>query len=464
MNRKEEYHSLLAELDNTPPALEYAVARATARAKKSKRIRHFFTRPVGSIAVFLIVFIAMVNISTTFAMACGRIPLLRELAAVVAFSPSLSAAVENEYVQPIELEQSENGITMRVEYVIVDQKQLNIFYSLQSQSYSHMDATPSISNPDGTPLEGYGISTGSFDAKNGELRHFTVDFMDRDMPASLVLKCKVHDNGSDVFTAPLKDDSTQPEEYKEPDFISTFTFTLNFDPTFTHKGEVINLNQDFMLDGQHLTATTIEIYPTHIRLNLADDKSNTAWLQSLTFYLKNEDGKRFETISNGITATGSVDSPFMASHRLESSFFSQSRSLTLYITDAIWLDKAMERVKVDLANGAADKLPEGVKLEQSVRKGNSWQLTFSGAERKENSSYQLFGGKYYDETGKEYEYHSWSSGVTGYFDEKANKYVETPGVFSVQFSLTDYPFDTVYLSPSFSRTVKLAAPVEIKVK
>ena len=154
----------------------------------------------------------------------------------------------------------------------------------------------------------------------------------------------------------------------------------------------------------------------------------------------------------------------MASHRLESSFFSQSRSLTLYITDAIWLDKDMERVKVDLAKNAADKLPEGVKLEQSVRKGNSWQLTFSGAERKENNSYQLFGSKYYDETGKEYEYHSWSSGATGYFDEKTNKYVETPGVFRVQFSLTDYPFDTVYLSPSFSRTVKLAVPVKIKVK
>ena len=33
MNRKEEYDSLLAELDNTPPALEHAVTRAKARAK-----------------------------------------------------------------------------------------------------------------------------------------------------------------------------------------------------------------------------------------------------------------------------------------------------------------------------------------------------------------------------------------------------------------------------------------------
>lgn len=272
MNRKEEYDNLLAELDNTPPALEYTVARAKARAEKTRHIRYFFTAPVSGIAVFLIVFIVTVNMSATFAMACGRIPLLRELTAAVAFSPSLSAAVENEYVQPIELEQSENGITMRVEYIIVDQKQLNIFYSLQSKIYSHMDATPDISIPDGTPVEGCCIQTGDPDAKNGELRHFTVDFVDRDMPGSLVLKCKVHDNGSNVMTAQAPADSTQSEEYREPDFISTFNFTLNFDPTYTHKGEVINLNKSFVLDGQHLTATTVEIYPTHIRLNLADDE------------------------------------------------------------------------------------------------------------------------------------------------------------------------------------------------
>ncbi len=464
MNRKEEYHSLLAELDNTPHALENAVIHATTRGKKSKHIRHFFAIPVSSIVVFLIVFVATVNLSTTFAMACGRVPLLRELTAAVSFSPSLRAAVENEYVQPIELEQIENGITMRIEYVIVDQKQLNIFYSLQSQSYSHMNATPSISNPDGTPLEGYGMHGSGFNAENGELRQFTVDFTDGDMPGSMVLKCRVHDNGSDVMTASATVDSIQEEVYREPEVISTFTFTLNFDPTYTHKGEVINLNQSFVLDGQHLTATTVEIYPTHIRLNLADNEGNTAWLRSLGFYLKNEAGKRFDTISNGITATGSVDSPFMASHRLESSFFSQSRNLTLYITGATWLDEDMERVKVDLAKGVADKLPEGVKLEKSVRKGSSWQLTFSGLERKENNSYQLFGTKYYDETGKEYEYNSWSSGATGYFDEEAGQYIETPGVFRVEFALKDYPYDTVYLSPSFTRTVKLVTPVEIKVK
>lgn len=467
MNRNEEYLNLSAELEITPPSLEFAVTRAKARAKKAKRVRRFFTIPASSVIVFFAAFVVMVNLSMPFAMACGRIPLIRELAAAVAFSPSLSAAVENEYVQPIELEQSENDITMRVEYVIVDQKQLNIFYTLQSPIYSHMDAAPSIANADGTPLESYSLSSGSPQAENGELRLIVADFFEGDVPGSLKFACRVHDNGSFSTTAPVPVDYDmlfQPSEHMEPESISTFEFTLTFDPYYTQQAEIITLNQNFLLDEQKLRVTTVEIYPTHMRLNLEDDDGNTAWLQSLRFYFENEKGKRFDTISNGVLATGSVDSPMMRSHRLESSFFSKSQSLTLYITDVIWLDKDMERVKVDLANCTAEALPEGVAIERAVRKHGGWELTFSGVEKEENHSYQIFGTDYFDENGKEYTYNSWSSGMTGYYDEQLGEYVETPGVFRVQFALVDYCYDTVYLSPSFSRTTKLNEAVVIKVK
>ena len=502
--RNEEYSRLLAELENTPPALDYAVTRAKARAKKTGRIRHFFTIPVSSLVVCLFVFAITVNLSAPFAMACGRIPFIRELAAAVAFSPSLSAAVLNEYVQPIELEQTENGITMSVEYVIVDQKQVNVFYSLQSKIYANMDATPSISNADGTPMENYSISARGVDSNDGELRQFTIDFVNEDVPSELTFMCKVHDNGASVEEGPAPIASGQTEQRKEPDVLSSFTFELTIDPYYMRKGEVVTLNQRFILDGQHLTIIDVEIYPTHIRLNLLDDDNNTAWLQSLSFYLINEKGEKFEAISNGITATGAADSPFMASHRLESAYFSESKNLTLYITGAVWLDKDMERVKIDLVHGVAEALPEGVVFEQALRNGSSsgngndygngngegegngngngfgdgsgngngdgngegmgWKLVFSGVEREENHSYQLFGTTYFDDAGNEYEFRSWTSTAMDYFDEKTNDYTEVKGVFKVQFSLEDYPFDTVYLSPSFSRTVHLSAPVEINVK
>lgn len=452
MNRQEEYNAMKLELENTPVALEYAVPRAKAKAKKSVRLRRFFTIPVSSIAIFFVVFVTMVNISTTFAMACGKIPLLRELVAAVAFSPSLSAAVENEYVQPIELEQSQNNITMRVEYVIVDQKQLNIFFSLKSNKYTDLgeDFDLEITNIDGTPLDDYTVSITN-KPENGDLQMITINFAKKDMPNGIRLISKVCD----------KNDFSTENETPKP--LSTFNFTLNFDPSYTSKGEIISLNQSFVINNQQLTATTLEIYPTHLRLNLSDDKSNSAWLTSLTFYIENEEGERFEAACDGISATGSDDSPMVASYWIESPFFSKHQKLTLYITDSVWLDKDMGLTKVDLLKGVADNLPDGVKLEQAIYKDDDWQLTFSNVNEK-NHFYCFFGAEYYDKTKKAYEYGSWSAEDSVYYDEKTNKFVEKPGLFFVQFSLTNYPYDTVYLSPSYSYAVKLDKTIRINIR
>lgn len=339
MNRHEEYNELLTDMENTPNELDYTVKRAQARLKKRSRIK-FATVTLSSFALFLMVFTILVNSFPTIAYACGQIPMLKDLAQLVSFSPSLSAAVENEYVQPIELEQSEGDIKARIEYIIVDQKQLDVFYSLDSNIYSAMEVNPLIKSGEGESLGGYGLSSFSFGALNGELRHMTVDFVDENMPNSIQLILKIHDNGSYEVTEelvsyedqkPNKDEFIEAE-YKEPEYIAEFTFLIEFDPYFTAQGETITLNKSFELDGQTLTVTTVDIYPTHMRINLDDIDSNTAWLQSLKFYIENEKGERFDPISNGITATGDKDSPMMVSHRLESSFFSNSENLTLFIT------------------------------------------------------------------------------------------------------------------------------------
>lgn len=465
MNRNDEYFTLMNELEKTPVHLEYTDKRAVLRLRKEQR-RKFLILPISSVAALLITFTVLVNLFPTFAYACGRIPLINELAKVVAFSPSLSAAVDNRYVQPIEKEQTINGITARIEYVIVDQKQLNIFYSLDSEVYTGLDFFPQIEPADGTEAGGFSISSGNPNTQNGELNYIRVDYVDRDMPGSLFLIAKVHDNSNYRGESPVRveDSMLSDKKYEEPDIISEFTFLLEFDPCYTAQGENIKLNSRFNLDGQSIILENAEIYPTHIRFNFEDKEDNTAWLKSLSFYLENEKGKRFEKVTNGITATGSPDSPMMVSHRLESSFFSNSRELTLYITGVEWLDKDMERVKLDLASVKAERLPQGVTFERAKRIGGDWILSFAAVQYKENTSYQLWSHNYYDEQGKEYTINSWSSGGNGYWDEKAQKYIETPNVFYVEIPLKDYPYDVVYMSPDFSRMVELSEPVVIKIK
>ena len=139
MNRMDEYAALLAELEQTPEALNDTVSKALDRKNTLQKKRRFFGTSLGGLAACFATFVLLVNLSTPFARACGRIPLLADLAKAVSWSPSLSAAVENDYVQPLRLSQSQNGITARVEYLIVDRKQVDVFFSIRSDDYAPAD-------------------------------------------------------------------------------------------------------------------------------------------------------------------------------------------------------------------------------------------------------------------------------------------------------------------------------------
>ena len=95
MNRNEEYKALLQELEPVPTALDGTAERALRRRRRDRRLR-IFGVPAGSLAACFIAFVLLVNLFPPFARACGNVPVLRALAQAVAWSPSLSAAVEND--------------------------------------------------------------------------------------------------------------------------------------------------------------------------------------------------------------------------------------------------------------------------------------------------------------------------------------------------------------------------------
>lgn len=491
MDRMDEYKKLMLELINTPTELTYTLTRVKARKIKNL-VRKWITIPIYSFVSIVLVFILMVNISPTFAEACEKIPFLEDLVTAVKFSPSLSKAVENEYVQPINLEQTENEITMKIEYVIVDQKQLNVFYTLSSKKYSHLTMEPGINNIDGTKMQGFTLT--SFNPatnESGKIRYLIVDFIEQDMPSTMQLQCKVYDYGDDPMiykvnpveggvseelaetkdVSEIKEESEIKEISKANDSFKTeegalFTFQLEFDPSFTAQGKIIEINKTFVLDGQTLTITNAEVYPTHMQFNLLADNTNTSWLKSLFVYATDENGNRFDSVSKGISALGSSDSPMMSSYRIESSFFCGSENLNLHITGAEWLDKDMKYVKVNLKEKTADNLPEGVTFDKAVKTKSGWKLTFSAQMRKENFLYQIFNGDYFDEAGKEYRRNSYSSITSDLIADQSNDETQEdkPQVFSEIFLLEGYTDDTVYLSPNYSHFDQLDDPVIIKMK
>ena len=310
-----------------------------------------------------------------------------------------------------------------------------------------------------------------------------IDFMNRDVPDSLTMTFGVYDNKhlyenqkppAQSSVADYGDEllSDNPKEQRE--ILATFTFELRFDPTYTEQGTVIDVGETFLLDGQSVTLTEAEIYPTHLRLNFDYDPANTAWLTELNFYLENEQGERFNGIVNGISATGNPDDPSTDSVWLDSPYFSTGEHLTLHVTGASWIDKGQERVKVDLAKGMIENPPQGVRLEWAEKRNAGWVVSFSAGERWEKTMhYQIWKSCFYDEDGTAHDITQRGvssspmilgeiSGAEQEIYDAAEKAAKEEGRYFETFGLKDCTADCVWLEPCWTRITDSTAQVVIK--
>lgn len=465
MNRMEEYERLLQELESTPETLETTVERAVNREMALKIKRRARWGVAGSFAACFAAFVMLVNCFPTFAKACESIPILSALAEAVRFSPSLSAAVEHDYVQPINLTETKNGVTATVESVIVDRKQVSTFFTLEADSTEYLDYEWDIEVP-GEEM-GWSSTSSNFGEKNGELRHIDTTFMTVDVPETLLLTLKVFDSAVNWSgdTEETVSEYHGPPPREERVYLAEFTFTLTFDPYFTAQGEVIPVNTDFMIDGQTMTLTEVEVYPTHLRVNLDDHPDNTAWLKGLDLYLENERGEQYHSGVNGISAAGDPDGEGYATFWLDSPFFGQGERLTLHITGARWQDKENNRVLVDPEAGTAEGLPEDVWFLKAWQEGETTWLAFVAPREPEGGMYQLFSHQAWDEAGNLLpDIMSWGHGM-GYRPEEGKPTVKEDTHFTIDFPVEGYTGGKLWLELIFTHTTDLTEhPVVIPIK
>ena len=173
-----------------------------------------------------------------------------------------------------------------------------------------------------------------------------------------------------------------PQAPQEEEYIAEFDFLLEFDPKFTAVGKEIEINQTVELEGQKITIVNVEIYPSHMRVNVEDEAENTAWLKRLDFYIETDYGMKFETVSEGVTATGYDGDNSLESYRAESSYFYDANHLKIVLTGAEWLRKDMEKVYINLETGETGQLPEGVTFYEAKELKSGWILKLKAKARK----------------------------------------------------------------------------------
>ena len=441
MDRMEEYTALLRDLEELPPALAGTVGRAKARRRRL-RLRRCLA-PAGSAAAVFAAFVLAVNLWTPFALACGRVPILTELAAAVAFSPTLKTAVEHNYVQYIGQRQTDNGVTMELEYVMADQGQLVFFVSFTGpEEVTSFMPLAEFVTADGEKLEGCSVMTSSL--APGELSNAVTAVFNGEeepvLPEELRLECRVECHIPGAST---------PGYFRED---AAFTFTFPLDEQFRGQGRTVEVDRWLDLDGNRIRVASLELYPTHARLNLEQDPDNAETLTGLSFYLEDGRGVRYEQGSaNGLTAMGD-------SYLFESPYFSDCSSLTLCITGAEWLDKNLQYVTVDLNTLEAHPRPEQITFLRATWESDSRVLWCRAPD-----SISVLAQTIRTPDGEERDVEGW--GFRPATEDLGNgDFQELTGLCDQYLFLGDYPWDTVTLELSWSHRTTFDTPVTLTLK
>ncbi len=208
------------------------------------------------------------------------------------------------------MRKSKNGVSVSVEYLIVDQKQVNIFFRVNSEKIQpsrhrspRSKTQTAASSPAPIPPQRLGCrEMEAYRASLWILQTGMCRTLWRDDIKAVRRGCKE--------THPVEDSEFPDATYDQPPYIAVFQFQPHFDPVFTATGKKIPSIKTVILDGQKVTFTDIEIYPTHMRIDIKTDTSNTAWLASLDFYILADGGKKFKPNANGITSQGEARSPW----------------------------------------------------------------------------------------------------------------------------------------------------------
>ena len=432
MNRNEEFFELLTDLEKNAPDLSASVRKAKDRRSRSV----FLYRPLAGVAACLALFVLLVNVSAPVAKACANVPILKQLVEVATFSRSLSDAVENDYVQPSDMVQEKDGITAKIEYFIVDEKQVNIFYRLESEEYKAMYVQAGLLDKDGVQ-EACLVRTPINDVPNEELRLITIDYYDNTVPDSVQLEILAYQLQGDY------------QENAQP--LAEFVFQLEFNAENMAKAIVYPVNKTVALDGQRITITDIEVYPTHLRVNTVGAAENTALLEGLDFFIETEKG-RFETGAGGIIATGTKEGHY--SFRADSFYFYEAKQIKLIITGARWLSKDMEQVKIDLKTGKTTSLPEGVSFVPMGAENATSPVMFHIRWDWDDSQHMMLSMVYEDAEGELCEA---SVGARNCREHEGNCWYEW-------LELKDYPYDNIRICLTYTHGWKAAEPIVVNVQ
>lgn len=456
MERNKEWDNLLQETNEFPVELNKTIEKLNKRRMK-RRIKSLSLTGLTTAAAFIF-FVLLVNTNTVFANGIMNVPVLKDLAAFVTFDKSLNSAIENEYVQEMNLTATNGSTTLGLPYVIADEKNLVAFFQVPKdliQNENDWIQLFSIEMKDlstGEKIEGYAdatqsVSKESLEQNNG-LNYIHYKFAEGTLPKSVEITVKLEIghvqsgvvNKDDFITTPTGEIQYGSSITNYED-LGTFTYSLTFDDFA--KPKVYDINQEKIVNGQKLTIEKITVLPTGTEVFITFDKDNTARINGLELETINRNNEVLKS-AGGISGFNDPDG-YWTKIYIESNYFNNSKDETLLIKGIRLMNKDEEYITVNLDDKTFEPQIDGMKLTEVIKKDTNAYLTF---ETKAIDNFSVFYFEYKDSTGKIYQMNS-----------EGGRNINDILTTSIKVA---YPDDRIIiLKRSMSPMIELPTPIEI---
>lgn len=384
-------------------------------------------KTVAVVACMLLMFTGAVNFSPAFASAAAKLPGVKELAAAVAFDPSMKAAMEHDYIQLVKQSVSDQEYRFDLEYLVADSANLTIYYKMpefapeQQQKYHLM---LELLDCNGQKLEGYGSSWEQPGWAGEEaLNKAQFSFTEGTLPEQLQLQITIEEDVSVNEKTDASDEAsysvesiTTPLEEPLPEYtqVACMTIPLTINQNKLFYGRTLPLHRSVQLEGQTLILEQVEFYPTQVRVLWREAEANTCWVNQLGIALQGREHGRWETIGNGISGVGM---PGKARQIwLDSSWFSDEAVYQLVIDQYSLVPKDTQQVTYDYRSGTFTNLPDYVHLTQAIPCDSGLFLEFHIDSTDRVVHGNVFGSTYLDSNGMEREWNQTGAGSN--FDQQ----------------------------------------------
>ncbi|QAY67340.1 DUF4179 domain-containing protein [Paenibacillus protaetiae] len=336
--------------------LDHAIVAGMKQGQSMNRSIHRSKAllPIAAAICAFVLFATAVHVSPAFAAALREIPGLKSFVQLLASDNSLKQAIDEDFVQSVNVSDHKGGYTLTVHGVIADNQRFVLLYSVAGVT---SDKLPSVEDfqlldGDNEEIQGmiasdvYGDTTGSTELT----QYKTIDvMMETGKPVPDQIRFRVKVMG----------------QWLEADF------PIDHE-RFDHLEETVMLHRFFEIAGQRFEIEKAVITPLRTTLVFHNDPANSKQPNSFIDARIVDEKGRMMPFTNGFGTAG--DEQF--SMQFQSSFFTKAKHLT-FETDGLLLSDKNQKLTVNTDTLETLAAPDKrMRLELAVPTNEGIELTF----------------------------------------------------------------------------------------